>query len=153
MPDIFVDADACPVKQEIYRVADRYDLKVFVVSNTWMRIPREGRVELIVVDDGFDAADDDIVERVSGSDIVITEDIPLASRALEKGAKVVSPRGRVFTRDTIGNDLANRELMSHLRETGVITGGPSPFDKRDRSQFLQRLDDAVQAARKEDRTR
>lgn len=152
MPDIFVDADACPVKQEVYRVAARYDLKVFVVSNTWMRIPREGRIELIVVDDGFDAADDDIVERVSGRDIVITEDIPLASRALEKGAKVVSPRGRVFTRDSIGNDLANRELMSHLRETGVITGGPSPFDKRDRSQFLQRLDDAVQAARKEERT-
>ncbi len=146
MPEIFVDGDACPVKEEVYKVANRYDLKVILVSNTWMRIPREGRVELIVVDDGFDAADDDIVERVTGSDIVITEDVPLASRAIEKEAQVVSPRGRVFTKDTIGADLANRDFMAHLRESGVISGGPAPFGKKDRSQFLQRLDDAVHIA-------
>ena len=148
MPDLFIDADACPVKEEAYRVAKRYDLKVFVVSNTWMRMPREEQIELVVVDDGFDTADDWIVERVTGNDIVITEDIPLASRALEKDAQVVSPRGRVFTNDTIGDDLANRELMSHLRESGVISGGPAPFDKRNRSRFLERLDEAVHAVRR-----
>lgn len=143
-PDFFIDADACPVKEQVYRVAKRYDLKVFLVSNAWMRVPCEGRIKLVVVDDGFNAADDWIAENVTGNDIVITEDVPLASRALEKDAQVISPRGRVFTKDSIGDDLANRELMSRLRESGIISGGPAPFDKKNLSAFLQRLDEAVQ---------
>ena len=147
-PDLFIDADACPVKEQVYRVAKRYDLKVFLVSNAWMRVPCEGRIKLVVVDDGFDAADDWIAESVTGNDIVITEDVPLASRALEKDAQVISPRGRVFTEDSIGNDLANRELMSRLRESQVISGGPAPFDNKDRSAFLRRLDEAIQVVRR-----
>ena len=144
---IFVDADACPVKQEVYRVAKRYGLKVTLVSNSWMRIPYEDWLEMVVVDGQFNAADDWIVEHVSENDIVISGDIPLASRCLEKGARVLAPTGRVFTRESIGEALAGREFLSYLRDLGSITGGPAPFEKRDRSRFLQRLDETIQAVR------
>ena len=145
LSDIFVDADGCPVKQEVYRVAKRYGLKVILVSNSRMRTPHEDWLEAVVVDGHFNAADDWIAEHASENDIVITGDIPLASRCLEKGARVLAPKGRVFTRDSIGEALASRELLSHLRDLGALTGGPAPFEKRDRSRFLQRLDEMIQA--------
>ena len=148
MLDIFVDADACPVKQEVYRVANRYGLNVTLVSNSWMRAPPEDRINLVVVDGRLDAADDWIVEHVDENDIVISGDIPLASRCLDKGALVLGPSGRVFTDESIGEALATRELLSQLRELGTVTGGPAPFRKRDRSRFLQRLDETIQAVRK-----
>ena len=147
MLDIFVDADGCPVKQEVYGVAKRYGLKVSVVSNSRMRIPQEDWVELIVVDGQFDAADDWIVEHACENDIVVSGDIPLASRCLKKGALVLGPTGHVFTDDNIGEALASREILSHLRQLGTITGGPAPFSNRDRSRFLQRLDETIQAVR------
>ena len=141
---IFVDADGCPVKQEIYRVAKRYELKVILVSNTWMRTPQTDWLELIVVDDQFDAADDWIVGHIAEGDIVVTDDIPLASRSLDKGARVLGTRGRIFTESNIGDALASRKLQSQLREMGIMTRGSAPFQKRDRSQFLQSLDQAIQ---------
>ena len=143
---IYVDADACPVKDETYRVAKRYDLHVTLVSGTWLRVPPEPWIDLQVVEDtgGLDAADDWIAERIGPTDIVVTEDIILASRCLERGARALSPRGRSFTPDTIGDALANRELMAGLREAGAITGGPAGFTKSDRSNFLQELDRVVQ---------
>ena len=144
---IFVDGDGCPVKQEVYRVAKRYGLKVTLVSNSRMRAPQEDWLEVVVVDGQFNAADDWIVEHVRENDIAITGDIPLASRCLEKGAQVLAPTGRVFTRDSIGEALASRELLSHLRDLGTRTGGPAPFEKRDRSRFLRRLDEMIQAVR------
>ncbi len=145
--NIFVDADGCPVKQEVYRVAKRYGLKVTLVSNSRMRAPQEGWLEAVVVDGQVNAADHWIVEHVNKNDIVITGDIPLASRCLERGARVLAPTGRVFTQEGIGEALANRELLSHLRDLGTPTGGPAPFEKRDRSRFLQRLDETIQAVR------
>jgi len=145
--DIFIDADGCPVKGEVYRVAKRYGLKVTLVSNSRMGAPQEDWLEVVVVDGQFNAADDWIVEHVSEKDIVITGDIPLASRCLEKDARVLAPSGRLFTRESIGEALASRELLSHLRDLGTITGGPAPFEKRDRSRFLQRLDETIQAVR------
>lgn len=151
LPRIYVDADACPVKDEVYRVADRYQLPVTLVAASWLRVPPGGRVAMVVVKDGgqLDAADDWIVEHVTGGDIVITEDILLAGRCLEKGARVLTPRGRVYTEATIGEAIAMRELMADLREAGSISGGAAPFERRDRSTFLQRLDEAVQASRRE----
>ena len=148
MLDIFIDGDGCPVKQEVYRVAKRYGLHVTVVSNKWIWIPYEGWLELVVVEGQFDAVDDWIVEHVTENDIVISGDIPLAARCLEKGALVIGPRGREFTEDSIGEALASRELLAHLRELGTITGGPAPFEQRDRSRFLQRLDETIQAVRR-----
>ena len=145
MPEIFVDADACPVKSEIYRVAKRHGLRVTLVSNSWMRIPHEDWLGLVVVDGQFDAADDWLVEHVTENDIVISGDIPLASRCLAKRTVVLDLRGGIFTGDNIGEALASRELLSHLRDLGSITGGPAPIEKRDRSRFLQRLDTAIQA--------
>ena len=145
--NIFVDADGCPVKQEVYRVAKRYGLKVTLVSNSRMGTPQEDWIEAVVVEGQFNAADDWIVDHVSEDDIVITGDIPLASRCLAKGARVLAPAGRVFSEEGIGDALATRELLSHLRDLGNITGGPAPFDKRDRSRFLQRLDETIQAVR------
>ena len=147
MINIFVDADGCPVKQEIYRVARRYGLKVTLVSNSRMRTPQEDWLKVIVVEGQFNAADDWIVEHVGENDIVITGDIPLASRCLEKGAQVLAPTGRIFREEGIGDALATRELLSHLRDLGTITGGPAPFNKQDRSRFLQRLDETIQALR------
>ena len=148
MTDIFVDADACPVKDEVYRVAQRYRLRVVLVSNAWLRAPNEEWLELVVVGAELDAADAWIVEQVTQDDIVITADIPLAALCLEKGAGVLGPRGRPFTEDSIGGALATRELMSQLREMGEVTGGPPPFEKRDRSEFLQALDRMIHSVRK-----
>ena len=148
MSEIFVDGDACPVKQEIYRVAERYEFHVTVVANSPMRIPQAAWLKLVVVEGRFDAADDWIVERATDQDIVITADIPLAARSLKKGAVVLDMRGNAFSEATIGSALASRELMSHLRDLGTINSGPAPFDKRDRSRFLQRLDEAIQTRRR-----
>jgi len=145
LPRILIDADGCPVKEEVYRVASRYGLDVKVVSNSWMRVPDQDGIELVVVGNRFDAADDWIVEQAGESDIVISADIPLASRCLEKGARVLGPTGRPFDQDNIGDLMASRELLSQLRDMGTVTGGPAPFSKKDRSRFLQRLDEAVQA--------
>ena len=147
MSEILVDADSCPVKQEVYRVAKRYGLSVTVVANSQMHIPSEGWLKRVVVSDQVDAAADWIVEYITKNDIVISGDIPLASRCLKKGARVFAPNGRVFTDNSIGNALATRDLMSHLRDIGIMTGGPTPFEKRDRSRFLQSLDGIIQAIR------
>ncbi len=148
MLQIFVDADGCPVKDEIYRVARRHDLGATVVANARIFIPEEDRFTLVVVGDRFDAADDWIVEHAAADDIVISADIPLASRCLRKGAVVLDQRGGAFTEDNIGTALANRELMSHLRDLGTTTGGPPPFSARDRSRFLHRLDEAIRSIRR-----
>jgi len=145
--DIFIDADGCPVKQEVYRVAKRYGLKVTVVSNSRMRTPQKDWLEVVIVDGQLNAADDWIVEHVSENDIVITGDIPLASRCLEKEARVLGPSGRIFTKESIGGALASRGLLAHLRDLGTLIGGPASFGKRDRSRFLQRLDETIQALR------
>jgi len=143
---IFVDADGCPVKQEICKVAGRYGIQAVFVANAWMRIGREGEHKLVVVDGDFNAADDWIAGQAVANDIVITADIALAARCLAKSAVVLDPRGGAFTENTIGQALAARELMSHLRDMGQVTGGPAPFEKRHRSRFLQRLDQAIQSA-------
>lgn len=151
MLHIFVDADACPVKQEVYRVADRYRLSVTLVANSWMRTPDRSTVALEVVEDGFDAADDWIVDHVQPFDIVVTADVPLASRCLKLGARVVGPTGRPFTDANIGQAVATRDLLSELRGSGEITGGPPPLTKRDRSRFLQKLDEIIQSIRRQHR--
>lgn len=148
MLHIFVDADACPVKQEVYRVANRYGLCVTLVANARMRIPNDRRIVLQVVADKFDAADDWIVDHVQADDIVVTADILLASRCLKKDARVMGPAGKPFTEDNIGDAVATRELLAELRVTGEITGGPPPLQQRDRSRFLQKLDDMIQAIRR-----
>ena len=148
MLHIFVDADACPVKSEVYRVASRYRLDVTLVANSWMRVPNEQWITLEVVEDGFDAADDWIVTHVEPHDIVVTADIPLASRCLKKGARVIGPTGKPFTENNIGHVVATRDLLSALRGAGEITGGPPPLKKRDRSRFLQQLDEVIQAIRR-----
>ena len=145
MITLLIDADACPVKEEAYRVARRLDLKVVVVSNGRLSVPRDPRIEQVVVAKGaLDAADDWIAERADAQSVVITQDIPLAARALAKGAKALDPRGRVFTDESIGDALATRELMAQLRDMGEMGGGPAPFTDRDRSRFLQSLDTVVQ---------
>ena len=148
MLEIFIDADGCPVKPEVYRVAQRYGLHVTVVANAWMRIPYGAWLELVVVEGQFDAADDWIVDHVTGGDIVITGDIPLAARCLRQGAAVLDTRGGLFSEDSIGDALASRALLAHLRELGTMAGGPAPFEPRDRSRFLQRLDATIQAVRR-----
>jgi uncharacterized protein YaiI (UPF0178 family) len=145
---IFVDADACPVKAETYRVAERYGLNVYVVSNAPIAVPRDPRIERVVVSDAFDAADDWIAERAGADDIVITADIPLADRCLKAGAAVIGSTGVPFTAASIGMAMASRELMANLRTMGEITGGPKPMAPRDRSRFLSALDEAVQRLRR-----
>ena len=145
---IHVDADGCPVKDEVYRVAKRYGLTVQVVANKWIQTPSDPLVRMVVVSDGFDAADDWIVEHSEQDDVVVTSDIPLAARCLVKKAFVIDPKGRRFTDNDIGSALASRALSAHLRESGLITGGPAPFKDRDRSQFLQALDQAIQAGKR-----
>jgi uncharacterized protein len=142
---IYIDADGCPVKNEVYRVARRFGLRVYLVSNSRMGIPQGELFELVIVNEGFNAADDWIVEQVRENDIVVSSDIPLAARCLEKGARVIDPKGRIFSKETIGDALATRELMAYLRDMGDVTGGPAPFEKRDRSRFLHRLDEVIQA--------
>ncbi len=148
MTTIYIDADACPVKDEVYRVAERYGLPVFVVCNSWIRAPVGPRVTLVVVDAGPDIADDWIAERAGLGDVVITADIPLAQRALDARAQALHPAGRPFTADNIGGALASRSIGEHLRSMGEITGGPRPFAPADRSRFLQALDTAVVKARR-----
>jgi uncharacterized protein len=145
---IYIDADACPVKQETYHVAERYELQVSLVANSWMRIPEKKWLKLFVVNDNLDAADDWIVENVKEDDIVISGDIPLASRCLTKGALVLGTTGKEFTDSDIGNALATRDLLKELREAGTISGGPAQFQKRDRSRFLQSLDQMIQRIRR-----
>ena len=140
---IYVDADACPVKEEIYRVARRYGLDVSVVANSFINVPREPGFERVLVDGGFDAADDWIAERAGAGDIVVTADIPLAGRCLKAGATVIGNDGRPFTQASIGMALAGRALMADLRAMGEVTGGPKPMAKADRSRFLSALDEAV----------
>ncbi|GJD49417.1 hypothetical protein OPKNFCMD_2147 [Methylobacterium crusticola] len=140
---IYVDADACPVKDEVYRVAGRYGLHVFMVANAFINVPREPWIERIVVSDGFDAADDWIAERAGPGAVVVTADVPLASRCVKAGATVLSPTGKGFTDASIGMAVATRDLMQSLREAGAVTGGPKPFSPRDRSAFLGALDRAV----------
>jgi uncharacterized protein YaiI (UPF0178 family) len=145
---IFIDADACPVKAEVYRVAKRYEIKVFVVANASIFVPLSTLIELVTVRGGFDAADDWIVEQAGEGDIAITSDIPLAERCLKKGVRVLGPKGNVFTEETIGEAMATRALLDMLRQSGVMSGGPAPFAKEDRSRFLGKLDQTVHAVRK-----
>ena len=140
---IYVDADACPVKDEVYRVAGRHQLPVFVVTNSFMRVPQDPLIERIAVAAGPDAADDWIAERTDAASIVITADIPLADRCVKKGAAVLAPNGKAFTPDSIGMALAVRDLMTDLRAAGETTSGPRPFAPRDRSAFLSALDQAI----------
>jgi hypothetical protein len=147
-PRIFVDADACPVKEEAYRVARRYGLQVYVVANAFLMTPREPLIERVIVDAGPDVADDWIADNALSGDIVITADIPLAQRCLAKGAVVLGPRGKAFTVDSIGAALAGRAIGEHLRSMGEATSGPPPFQAADRSRFLSALDEAVHRARR-----
>ena len=137
---IYVDADACPVKQETYRVAERHGVKVLVVSNSPIAIPRAPFIERIVVSAGMDKADDYIAEHSARGVVVITADVPLAARCVKAGAVVVAPNGKPFNEDSIGMTLATRNLMDQLRSAGEITGGPKPFSPKDRSAFLGSLD-------------
>lgn len=140
---IYVDADACPVKAEVYRVAERHGLPVTVVANAPIAVPREGWLERVVVGSGADAADDWIAERATRGDIVVTADVPLAARCVKTGAAVIAPYGKPFTEASIGMALATRNLLDQLRSAGEVTGGPKPFSPRDRSAFLQELDRTV----------
>ena len=145
---IYIDADACPVKQEVYRVAERHvlkgaALKVFVVSNSPIAVPRDEMIERVVVGGGMDEADNWIAERAGRGHVVITADVPMASRCVKQGATVLAPNGKPFTDDSIGMTLATRNLMDSLRSAGEITGGPKPFSPRDRSSFLAALDQAI----------
>ncbi len=149
MLHIFIDADACPVKQEIYRVAERHGLQVTLVSNAWMRVPPEPWVTLELVAEGPDAADDWIAKHVQHHDIVVTADIPLADRCLKAGARVLGTTGKPFTEDNIGPALATRNLLSDLRDEGLVAGGPPPMQKRDRSRFLHQLDEMIHAIRRD----
>jgi hypothetical protein len=145
---IFVDADACPVKPEIYRVAERYGLKVFVVANAYMAVPRSDLIERVIVAEGPDAADHWIVERATEYDVVVTADIPLAGRCVRKGATVIGPTGKPFTEDSIGMALATRDLLTDLRSAGATTRGPPPLTRQDISRFLSALDLAITRLRR-----
>ena len=137
---IYVDADACPVKQEVYRVAERHGLKVFLVSNTPIAVPRDPLIERVVVAAGMDAADDWIAGRATEGALVVTQDIPLAARVVKAGGIAIAPNGKPFSESSIGMALATRNLMDSLRSAGEITGGPKPFSPKDRSTFLQSLE-------------
>ena len=151
MSTIYIDADACPVKEEVYKVARRYEMPVAIVSRTHMRIPSNPLFELIECP-GFEEVDDWIAEKATKDDIVITADIPLAARCLAKEARVIDPRGNPFSESDIGSALAMRELMADLRQEGTITGGPPPITPKDRSRFLSKLDEAVNAVRRSDQS-
>jgi uncharacterized protein YaiI (UPF0178 family) len=148
MTEIYIDGDACPVREEVYRVADRLALGVYVVSNGSrpIRPPADPRIRMIIVGAGADVADDWIAERITAADVCVTSDIPLAGRCLARKARAISSSGHVWTSDNIGGALAGREISRHLRELGVARGGPAPLTKADRSRFLVALDTAVQAA-------
>jgi uncharacterized protein YaiI (UPF0178 family) len=144
---VYIDADACPVKDEVYRVARRYAMRVAVVANAPLRVPADPLVEL-VVRPGFGAADDWIAEQIGPGDVVVTADIPLAARCLEKGALALGPKGNPFRDNDIGAALATRALLDELRQGGAVTGGPAPMTPKDRSRFLSKLDEAVNAVRR-----
>lgn len=146
---IYVDADACPVKDEVMRVANRYEMKVIFVSNSWMRLPVEWNAELVVVDDQFDAADNYIVEHILKDDIVVTSDIPLADRSIKAGARVVEPQGRILSAKNIGNILGTRDLLHSLRSSGEAITRSAPFGKQERSLFLQGLEQVIQEIKKQ----
>ena len=145
---IFVDADACPVKQEVYRVAERHRLRVYVVANAPIQVPRDPLVERVTVSSNLDAADNWIAERADATTIVVTNDIPLASRCVKAGAKVIAANGRAFTESSIGMTLAMRNLMADLREAGEVHRGPPAFSARDRSAFLSELDQTIRRLRR-----
>jgi uncharacterized protein YaiI (UPF0178 family) len=145
---IYIDADACPVKEETYKVALRYGLQTFVVSNSFMQIPTSPLIARIVVNAGADVADDWIAEHVAAGDVVVTSDIPLAARVLARKAHAIAPYGRAFTDDSIGMAVAQRALMEHIRSTGEATGGPPPFAPSNRSRFLQVLDQTISRERR-----
>jgi hypothetical protein len=145
---LYIDADACPVKDEAVRVAERHQLTIYFVSNSWMRLPEGPLIKRVVVSEGPDAADNWIAERAGKGDIVVTSDIPLAARCLKAGARVIGPTGKPFTEDGIGMTLAMRDLGRHLRETGESKGYNANFTRQDRSRFLQALEEAVQAAKR-----
>lgn len=147
MLTIYIDADACPVKDEVYKVARRYAMKTVVVANSTMRVPTDPLFEL-VVRAGFGAADDWIAGAIGTGDICITSDVPLAARCVAAGAVALDPKGRLFTAATIGEAVAHRDLMEELRATGQASGGPSAMTPKDRSRFLSRLDEAVNVARR-----
>ncbi len=148
---IYIDADACPVKDEVYRVASRYGLATHVVANAYIRVPEHPMIHRVVVEAGPDVADDWIAERASAGDVVVTADIPLAERALKAGAAAIAPNGRAFTVDSIGAAIAQRAIMEQIRSTGAVTGGPAPFGRADRSRFLQALDEAIVRERRKRR--
>ena len=148
MTHIYIDADACPVKDETYKVAERYQIKTFVVANQYQKVPLSLLIELKVVSGNFDAADDWIVEQITSRDIVITSDILLADRCIKKKARVLGPKGFEFTEDNVGSAVANRELMQNLRHMGEMRGGPTSMDKKARSQFLGKLDQIIQSLKK-----
>lgn len=147
MPTIYIDADACPVKDEVYKVARRYALKAFVVANSHMRTPPEALFEL-VVRSGFGAADDWIAEQIRAHDVCITSDVPLAARCVAAGAVSLDPKGRLLDANSIGEAVAHRDLLEELRATGAVSGGPAAMTPKDRSRFLARLDEVVNAARR-----
>ena len=140
---VLVDADACPVKNEIYRVAGRHGIKTYVVCNSFIQVPRDPRIERVVVPEGMNVADDWIAEKARPGAVVVTADIPLAGRCVKLGATAIAPNGRLFTEDSIGMTLATRNLMEELRSAGAVTGGPQPFTQKDRSAFLSALDLAI----------
>jgi len=149
MLNIYIDADGCAVKEEIYKVAERYQLKVYVVANHWQKIPMSPLLEMSVVAGNFDAADDWIIEKSESGDIVITSDILLAERCVKKQVRVLGPKGEEFTEDNIGSAVAQRELMQNLRYMGEGEGGPSPMEKKDRSKFLGKLDQIIQSIKRQ----
>ncbi len=145
MTQVYIDADACPVKNEVYKASGKYNLPVYVVCNSFMNTPQEDRIHLIVVEAGMDAADDWIAEHAETDDIVITADIPLAGRCVKKGARVLDMRGKEFTEDSIGTAVAMRDLMDHLRMMGEVGGGPPPMAKKNRSDFISKLHQVIQS--------
>lgn len=148
MLEIYVDADGCPVKDEVYRVAGRYGLTVWMVANAWLRVPEDPSIRRVTVGEGLDRADDWIAERIGPGDIAITADVPLAARCVGRGARAITPDGRRFDESSMGRALADRNLMTALRETGAIRGGGRPFTRQDRARFLNALDAAIQAIRR-----
>ena len=148
MLEIYVDGDACPVKAEVLRVAERHGLTMHIVSNSGMRVAESPLIRRVIVAEGPDAADDWIAENIGDGDIAVTSDIPLASRCLKRGAAVLGPTGKPFTDDSIGMALAMRDLNAHLRDTGEIKGYNASFSKQDRSRFLQALEQTIQAIRR-----
>ena len=150
MLTIYIDADACPVKDEVYKVARRYGLKVFVVANCSMRVPTDPLIELVVrTGQGFDIVDDWIAEQAEKGDIVITADIPLAARCIEKKSRVLDPRGKAITVNDVGAALAMRDLMETLRQAGEITGGPAPMNQQHKSKFLAKLDETINSVKRD----